>query len=132
MSVNSRDKGARFERKLASIFRSYGFKDCRRSAQYCGNTGDAADVVNLPLIHVEAKHCEAMRLYDWMAQAKRDAEAGGKGYLPAVFHKKNNAAILVTMELDDWMTVYREFYAGNRGDENRNEGNLGECAESGL
>ena len=114
MSVNSKDKGARFERKLASIFRSYGFKDCRRSAQYCGNTGDAADVVNLPLIHVEAKHCEAMRLYDWMAQAKRDAEAGGKGYL------------------DDWMTVYREFCAGNRGDENRNEGNLGECAESGL
>ena len=132
MSVNSRDKGARFERKLASIFRSYGFKDCRRSAQYCGNTGDAADIVNLPLIHVEAKHCEAMRLYDWMAQAKRDAEAGGKGYLPAVFHKKNNAAILVTMELDDWMTVYREFYAGNRGDENRNEGDTGKCAESGL
>jgi hypothetical protein len=53
-----------------------------------------------------------MRLYDWISQAKRDAEAGGKGLLPAVFHKKNNASILVTMELDDWMTIYREYEAG--------------------
>ena len=111
MSVNSRAKGARFERTLASKFREYGYK-ARRTAQYCGNTGDASDVVGLPLIHVEAKHAERMQLYDWMAQAKRDAAAGGKGNLPAVFHKKNNAAILVTMELEDWFQLYREFEAG--------------------
>jgi hypothetical protein len=33
--------------------------------------------------------------------------------LPAVFHKKNNADILVTMTLDDWMQIYREYEAGN-------------------
>lgn len=115
MSVNSRAKGARFERKLASVFRSYGFGESRRGQQYCGANGDA-DVVGLPGIWIEAKHCETMRLYDWMSQAKRDAESRGKGDLPAVFHKKNNAAILVTMELDDWMTVYREYLSG-RGDE---------------
>ena len=53
-----------------------------------------------------------MRLYDWVAQAKHDAEENGKGLLPAVFHKKNNAAILVTMELDDWIELYREWEAG--------------------
>lgn len=110
MGKASRDKGKRFERALASRFREYGY-DARRTAQYCGNTGDASDVVGLPGIHVEAKHVEKMNLYEWMAQAIRDAEAGGKGNLPAVFHKKNNADILVTLRLDDFMTIYREYAA---------------------
>lgn len=107
--LNSKQKGARFERILAGIFREYGFSDARRTAQYCGNTGDASDVVGLPGIHVEAKHQENMRLYDWIEQARRDAEANGKGLLPAVFHKKNNHDILVTMYLDDWMAIFREY-----------------------
>ena len=110
--INSKQKGARFERLLASKFREYGYDDARRTAQYCGNTGDASDVVGLPGIHVEAKHQEKMCLYDWMAQAIRDAEAGGGGKLPAVFHKKNNADILVTMTLDAWFNLYREWEAG--------------------
>lgn len=126
MGKASRDKGKRFERALASRFREYGY-DARRTAQYCGNTGDASDVVGLPGIHVEAKHVEAMRLYEWMAQAIRDAEAGGKGALPAVFHKKNNADILVTMRLEDWFHLYREFEAGHELKErelrNEQEGN---------
>lgn len=108
MAVNSKQKGARFERFLASKFREHGY-DARRTAQYCGNTGEAADVIGLPGLHIEAKHQETMRLYEWMAQAKRDAK-GQK--LPAVFHKKNNAPILVTMELDDFMEIYREWEAG--------------------
>lgn len=111
MAVNSKQKGARFERELAGRFRDYGY-DARRTAQYCGNTGDASDVVGLPGIHIEAKHQETMRLYEWISQAKRDAEAGGKGNLPAVFHKKNYAEILVTMTLDDWFNLYREWEAG--------------------
>ena len=107
--INSKRKGANFERKLASIFRDYGY-DARRTAQYCGNTGDASDVVGLPGLHIEAKHCEQMRLYDWVSQAKRDS--AGTGKLPAVFHKKNHAEILVTMTLDDWFNLYREFEAG--------------------
>lgn len=107
--INSKQKGARFERTLAGLFREYGYSEARRAAQYCGNTGDASDVVGLPGIHVEAKHAEAMRLYDWMDQAKRDAAANGKGNLPAVFHKKNHAEILVTLTLDGFMKLYREY-----------------------
>ena len=109
MVVNSKQKGARFERQLASRFREYGY-DARRTAQYCGNTGDASDVVGLPGIHIEAKHQERMQLYDWMAQAKRDS--AGTNTLPAVFHKKNNASILVTMEFEDWMRLFTEWEAG--------------------
>ena len=109
MAVNSKQKGARFERHLASRFREYGY-NARRTAQYCGNTGDASDVVGLPGLHIEAKHQERMNLYEWMAQAKRDSE--GTGRLPVVFHKKNNAEILVTMRLDDYMNLYCEWEAG--------------------
>lgn len=108
MPLNSKQKGARFERDLAKRLREYGY-GTKRTAQYCGNTGDASDVDGLPGIHIEAKHQERMSLYDWMAQAKRDAEAGGGKLLPAVFHKKNNAEILVTMELSAFMEIYREY-----------------------
>lgn len=115
MAINSKQKGARFERELARRFREYGYADSRRTAQYCGNTGDASDVIGLDGIHVEAKHQERMSLYDWMAQAKRDAQGTGK--FPAVFHKKNNAEILVTMCFDDWMRLYAEFEASQeKGD----------------
>ncbi len=110
MAVNSKQKGARFERKLASRFRDYGY-NTRRTAQYCGNTGDASDVVGLPGIHIEAKHQERMSLYEWIAQAKRDSAAGGKNLLPVVFHKKNNAEILVSMEFDVFMEIYKEYEA---------------------
>ena len=107
MTINSKQKGARFERLLASKFREYGYKDSRRTAQYCGNTGDASDVVGLPGIHIEAKHQERMQLYDWMDQAKRDSK--GSGNFPVVFHKKNNAEILVTMRFEDFMEMYKEY-----------------------
>lgn len=109
--INSKQKGARFERQLASLFRKYGY-EARRTAQYCGNTGDASDVVGLPHIHIEAKHQETMRLYDWMDQAKRDS--AGTGNMPVVFHKKNNADVLVTMRFDDWMRLYKEWEAGEQ------------------
>ena len=107
MSVNSKDKGARYERELASKFREYGF-DTHRSAQYCGNSGEAADVVGLPFIHVEAKRQEKSMLYDWMAQAKWDSRKSGR--LPAVFFRKSQHNTLVFMELDDWMKLYQAFY----------------------
>lgn len=106
MTINSKQKGARFERNLASRLKEYGY-EARRTAQYCGNTGDASDVVGLPGIHIEAKHQERMQLYDWMAQAKRDA-AGTKN-IPVVFHKKNNCDILVSMRFEDFMEIYKEY-----------------------
>lgn len=120
MGKMEREKGKRFERQLAGLLRAEGY-DCRRSAQFNGKTGQAADVVGLPGIHVEAKHVEQMRLYDWMLQAVRDSEASGSGDLPAVFHKKNNAPILVTMLFEDWIQVYREWAAGMELDARKEE-----------
>ena len=75
MAVNSKQKGARFERLLASRFREYGY-EARRTAQYCGNTGDASDVIGLPGIHCEAKHQERMQLYDQPYSLPDSADRG--------------------------------------------------------
>ena len=101
MAVNSRQKGAAFERKLANLLKEYGY-DCRRGQQYSGANGDA-DVVGLDGIHIEAKAVERLIIYDAMNQAINDAR---EGELPAVFHKKNRQPILVTMKLDDWLKLY--------------------------
>ncbi len=105
----SRDKGKRYERELASQLKEYGFNDCRRTSQYCGNTGDASDVVGLDGIHIEAKHQEKICIYDWMAQAIHDAEESKKGNIPTVFFRKNHCETLVCMRLDDWVNLYREW-----------------------
>lgn len=103
MAVNSRQKGAAFERKVANILKQYGY-DCRRGQQYCGANGDA-DVIGLEGIHIEAKAVERLNIYEAMEQAKRDAR---ENELPAVFHKKNRKEILVTMTLKDWLQLYQK------------------------
>ncbi len=102
--TNSREKGKRFERLVAGLFRSIGY-EARRGQQYCGSNGDA-DVIGAPGIHIECKAVEKLNLYDAMSQAKADAR---EGELPVVIHKKNNCKVLVTMEFNDWAALYREW-----------------------
>ena len=105
--MNSKSKGARGEREIASILRGYGYK-CRRGQQYSGANGDA-DVVGLPGIHIDVKRREKLNIYDAIDQAKRDAKPSE---LPTVMHRKNDAEWLVTMPLDSWIEIYREYEAG--------------------
>lgn len=100
--TNSRDKGARGERELASVLRQHGY-DCRRGVQYQGGP-ESPDVVGLPHIHIECKRVEHLNIYDAIDQSRRDS---GPKDLPAVFHRKNNCDWLVTMRLDDWMRLYK-------------------------
>lgn len=102
--INSRAKGARGERELSSKLKEFGY-DCRRGQQYCGANGDA-DVVGLPGIHIECKRVERINLYDALAQARSDAK---DGETPTVFHRKDRSEWLVTMSLDDWMKLYKEW-----------------------
>lgn len=111
MGKMSRDKGARFEREVAALFKEWGY-DAHRTAQYRGNTGQAGDVEGVPYIHIEAKHCERMTLYDWMEQAQRDARAEGKNNLPVVIHRQNGKPALCTMTFDAWIQLYNEYQAG--------------------
>ncbi len=85
--TNGKRKGKTGELELARKLREYGY-DVRRSVQYNGKAEDGqADLVGMPGIHIECKRTEALRLYDAVDQAKRDA-AGSN--IPVVFHRKNN------------------------------------------
>jgi hypothetical protein len=84
----------------------------RRTAQYCGNTGDAADCIGLPGVHIEVKRVENLNLRVAMEQATHDATAG---MMPIVAHRKNNTGWLVTMRFEDWINIYREWEAGQTG-----------------
>ena len=120
MSINSKQKGKRFELELAHKLQDYGFTEARRTAQYCGKTEESSDVIGLKGIHIEAKHQETLKIYDWMAQAIRDSE--GTENKPCVFFRKNHEDILVTMRFEDFMDLYIKAYGGPEKDEsNRTE-----------
>ena len=104
MAINSRQKGKAGELELAHKLKEYGY-DAKRSVQYNGKDGQA-DVLGLPHIHIECKRVERLNMYDAMEQAKRDAKNGDA---PTVFHRKNRSNWLVTMELDDFMKLYKAF-----------------------
>lgn len=107
--TNSKQKGSRGERELASKLREYGFTNAHRSQQYCGAAGDADVIDALPNIHIEVKRVEHLNIYTAIAQASADAKAGE---LPTVFHRKNRCDWLVTMPLESWMEIYREYFSG--------------------
>ena len=65
--------------------------------------------VTLAGMHVECKRVEALRLYDALEQARRDANGHA---VPCVMHRKNHAPWVVIMYLDDWIQLYREWEAG--------------------
>lgn len=103
MAINSRQKGAAFERSIAKILRERGF-DARRGQQYSGLQGDA-DVIGLPGIHIEAKAVERLDLYGAYEQSMRDSR---EGEVPVVIHKKNRKQILITMSFSDFLDYYYE------------------------
>lgn len=101
--TNSRAKGKRGELEIAHLLREYGYDDARRTAQYCGNTGDASDVVGLPNIHIEVKRVEKLNIEKAMEQSSRDAR---DGEVPVVMHRKDRHPWLVTMSMGDFMEMY--------------------------
>lgn len=103
MGRASQRKGADGERELAAILREHGYP-----AQRGGSLtyGTVPDVTGLQGIHIECKRVERLDLLGAMQQAQRDAVKFKDGK-PAVFHRKNRSEWLVTMTLDDWISLYQ-------------------------
>lgn len=120
MGKASKDKGKRGELLLARFLREHGY-EARRTAQYCGQTGEAADVVGLPGLHIECKFVERLNIREALEQAKRDAK---KGLIPVLFHKRSREDWLVTMRAEDFMIVYREWEACNDANGGKQHGKL--------
>lgn len=106
--INSKKKGSKGELELANKLKNeYGF-NCRRTQQYCGKVENSADVIGLPFIHIECKRVEKLNIDEALNQAKKDAK---EHRIPCVFHRKNRTNWKVTMDLDDFMVIYGEYYS---------------------
>lgn len=117
MGKKSKTKGSCYEREVAAALRDAGF-DARRTAQYCGNTGDASDVVGLKCCHIECKRYANRGFdYEWLKQATHDAaesarKDGADSFnIPVVIHRTDREKSVVTMWLDDFLDMYREYEA---------------------
>lgn len=103
MSKTEKEKGKRGEREVAEILRKHGFPG-RRTAQYCGNTGDASDVVGIDGWHIEVKRVEKMNMQKAIDQATHDA--GEKNWFVA--HRKNRSPWYATLPLDTLLELIRD------------------------
>ena len=109
--MNSRRKGKTGELALVKKLKEYGY-DVRRSQQYAGINHDA-DVVGIDGMHIECKYTANGHgsAYEWLDQAKRDKRPGE---IPVVMHKKVSKEYrgnewIVTMQLDDFIRIWREY-----------------------
>jgi hypothetical protein len=104
MPINSRSKGARGEIEWRNFLRDRGYEDARRTQQYCGNTGDASDVVcsGLSGYHQEVKRTEKLNVYTALKQAIRDAS---EGKVPFVAHRRSNEDWLIILKASDFMDL---------------------------
>jgi hypothetical protein len=96
--INSKQKGSRIELEIVDFLKAKGF-NARRTAQFCGKSGMASDVVVeddsfLSKIHIEVKGTNASKLAPGMwdkflTQVKRDAKHNEW----VIFHRPNRYAI---------------------------------------
>lgn len=103
--MNSKQKGKRGELELVEALRYAGYAHARRSAQYCGNTGDAPDIVGIDDLHIECKRVEAFRDEVSLQQAENDAK---KNEIPVVMYRRNHEEWKALLKLDTFMTIWTE------------------------
>ena len=107
--MNSKQKGKRGELEAVHFLNELGFQT-RRTAQYCGNTGEAADVTGIEGLHIEVKRCEAVHFKEWTHQAERDC--GGK--IPVVMTRQNGEPWRVILRAEDFFKMWREYEIDRR------------------
>ena len=113
--INSREKGARYERYIAHKLRDYGY-EAERGVQHQGGK-DSPDVKhNMPRLHIEAKNVEALNIWKALEQSRRDS---GEDEMPIVIFTRNREQDYVAMPFESFMELYqaweREYRRNNNG-----------------
>jgi len=102
--INSRAKGARYEREIAALLREFGY-EAIRGCQFAGGQ-DSPDVKcdDFPC-HIEAKFVE--RLNIWAAYEQSDNDSGDR--VPCVIHRKKLSPFsLITLRLEDFIELMND------------------------
>lgn len=101
LRAKPRSKGNRAEREIIDMLRARGWTDARRNWQSGGQGG--GDVINGPEgTSIEVKHCEAARIWDWLAQCENDARPTD---LPLLFFRRNRSKWYVALEADELLAL---------------------------
>lgn len=101
--INSRQKGARFERAVLTRLKELtGTRGRRTSDGY--NQGGRGDILHpaLETYNVECKHREQIAMNDWIEQSENDA---GDDKEPIVVWRTNKRGPYVNMRLDHFFDL---------------------------
>lgn len=103
--IDSRAKGARYERRIAQMLRDYGY-EAERGCQHAGGK-DSPDVKhNATGLHIEAKNVEHINIWNALEQSKRDA---GEDEIPVVVFRRNRSDDYVALPFDDFMKLFQAY-----------------------
>ena len=118
----AKSKGKRGEREVANMLKAAGFAEARRTAQFCGKSGDASDVIGLPGYHIEVKYVEKLNLWNAVDQAARDSaahqESTGEELVPIVFFRKRGRHWLVCLDAEKFLALVKTEADHERADRN--------------
>lgn len=103
--MNSKSKGKRGELDLVEQLRTAGYANARRTAQYCGNTGDAPDITGIDGLHIECKRREQIQDEVFLQQAEKEAK---KGLIPIVMYRRDREQWKVCLRLNVFMAIWSE------------------------
>ena len=104
MTINSRDKGHAYERKLAKEFRKLGYAECRTSREVSkirDNMG--VDLCGLPDFNVQAKAVEKLGSVHEILKSMPKEE----GVTNVVFHKRNRKGEVVSIKKEDFYKLIK-------------------------
>lgn len=118
MTLNSREKGARFEREVRDIFRAAGFPECERVPN-SGGLWLPSDLARVPGLVIECKHEQRWDVPGYLRQVYGDvlrATLEGDGVpMPLVAFRRNRTNHLdpcgtahAIVPLADFATIYRK------------------------
>lgn len=108
MGARSRRKGAVWERDLVQIFAEvFGAENVRRGLQY-RDGAECADVI-APALWIEAKVGKLTNPRAAIRQAV--LASAGKGLWPVAVSKDDRTVPLVTMQLDDFLDLLKEWWS---------------------
>lgn len=106
MGKSQREKGKRFEREIATVFRArFGVGYRGAPVQAAGNCQLPDVVVNLP-VHLECSHGKTVSPHGKLDQAIRDAKAGA---IPIAVTRRDRGETIASLRLDDLLDILDEW-----------------------
>lgn len=109
--INSRAKGAAYERELVRLFReAMPGATVKRGLQFRGAAVDAAADVECPVFWVESKRGRRPQVRAALEQARRDSEGTGK--VPIAVIRDDNSPAFVCLGLDAFLAMIAHVWGG--------------------